>query len=113
MIDTVASTITLPMKKYQKIIKHLERCIEKQRLGQKYVQKLSGLLRSVVITVPGGLGLFTALQPTLGQPRHIRMYAPPPPPKKHKTWYIRINDTHHRSVYMRDYSPFAYVDWYT
>ena len=77
MIDTVASTITLPMKKYQKIIKYLERCIEKQRLGQKYVQKLSGLLRSVVITVPGGLGLFTALQPTLGQPRHIRMYAPP------------------------------------
>ena len=74
MINTVDHTITLPVKNSIKIIMHLENCMNKQRLGQECIQRLLGLC-SVVVAVPGTLGLFTSLQQALRQPHRILLTA--------------------------------------
>ena len=73
MINAVDHTITLPVKKSNKLIVQHENCMYKQLLGQKCIQKLLGLLHSVVVAVPGGFALFTSLQQVLRQLHRIRM----------------------------------------
>ena len=73
LIDTVAMTVTLPLEKVNKVVSQLRNCLCLKRLGYKRVQRLLGLLRSVVSAIPGGLGLFTSLKHALSLPRRIRI----------------------------------------
>ena len=103
LIDTVAMTVTFPLEKVNKVVSQLRNCLCLKRLGYKRVQKLLGLLRSVVSAIPGGLGLFTILQFALSRPRRIRMND-----TLHdelNAWLSLVQDLHLRPTHMQEIIP--------
>ena len=66
-------TVTLRLKKANKVASQLIGCLILKRLDKKRVQRLLGLLRSTGSTILGGLGLFTSLKHALSLPRRIRI----------------------------------------
>jgi hypothetical protein len=76
MIDTMAQTIELPSHRLARLHKILQSIPHSQhRTSQRKWQQLLGELRSMVLAIPGGRGLFSQLQshgPTPSLPTHPR-----------------------------------------
>jgi hypothetical protein len=65
LIDTVAQTITLPPHRVERLLEIFESLRDKKRVSLKNWHRVIGELRSMVLAIPGGRGLFSALQHTL------------------------------------------------
>jgi hypothetical protein len=62
IIDTTAKTITLPPRRSVRLLAIFDDLRDKRRIGVKLWHKVLGELRSMVLAIPGGRGLFSALQ---------------------------------------------------
>jgi hypothetical protein len=65
LIDTVAQTITLPPHRVERLLDIFDSLRDKKRVSLKNWHGIIGELRSMVLAIPGGRGLFSALQHTL------------------------------------------------
>jgi hypothetical protein len=65
LLDALAKTIELPPHRIDRLLTILNAARHKKRLGRKSVQQLLGELRSMVLGIPGGAGLFSQLQVAL------------------------------------------------
>jgi hypothetical protein len=65
LIDTVAQTITLPPHRVKRLLEIFVSLRDKKRVSLKVWHRVIGELRSMVLAIPGGRGLFSALQHTL------------------------------------------------
>ena len=61
IIDTVRETIELPNHRRLRLLSILQDLLQKRRVSLKTWQKSLGELRSMVLALPGGLGLFSSL----------------------------------------------------
>lgn len=66
IIDTVAETIELPDHRAERLSTLLEELLALRRISIKRWQKALGELRSMVLAIPGGRGLFSTLYAVLG-----------------------------------------------
>jgi len=62
LIDTVASTIMLPPHRHERLLAIFAELKGRRRVALKSWHKVLGELRSMVMAIPGGRGLFSALQ---------------------------------------------------
>ena len=62
LVDTVAKTVSLTTRKGSKLLQRFDFLRGKKRTSLKQWQKFIGELRSMVLAIPGGRGLFSALQ---------------------------------------------------
>ena len=62
IIDTENKTISLPPHKAARLLQLFEELRDKKRVSVKHWRKFLGELRSMVLAIPGGKGLFSALQ---------------------------------------------------
>ena len=67
VVDTIQKTIELPPHRKDRLLSILRTTQNKKRLGIRSVRKLLGELRSMVLGIPGGAGLFSQLQLALTQ----------------------------------------------
>jgi hypothetical protein len=65
LIDTVNKTITLPPHRVERLLQIFESLHGKKRVSLNNWHRVVGELRSMVLAIPGGRGLFNALQYTL------------------------------------------------
>lgn len=75
-IDTVAQTVTLPSHRGQRLLDILADVLGRSQVSKKQWQRLLGELRSMVLAIRGGEGLFSQLQDVLVQypsARRIRL----------------------------------------
>ena len=91
IIDTVDKTITLPPRRATRLLDIFDELRGKRRIGVKLWHKFLGELRSMVLAIPGGRGLFSALQLGL---KHA---------DKH-----RIRVTPHLRNYLNDFETLAH-----
>ncbi|KAL7571454.1 hypothetical protein ACA910_019209 [Epithemia clementina (nom. ined.)] len=66
-IDTLAGTMELPPHRQERLLTILCAVAHKKRISVKQTHKLLGELRSMVLGIPGGQGLFSQLQLALTQ----------------------------------------------
>lgn len=62
LIDTIRQTIALPAHRAARLLEIFDRLRGKTRLALKKWQQILGELRSMVLAIPGGRGLFSVLQ---------------------------------------------------
>jgi hypothetical protein len=62
LIDTVNKTITLPPHRVERLLQIFESLHGKKRVSLNNWHRVVGELRSMVLAIPGGRGLFNALQ---------------------------------------------------
>jgi hypothetical protein len=67
LIDTVNKTITLPPHRVGRLLEIFESLRGKKRVSVNNWHRVIGELRSMVLAIPGGRGLFNALQYTLSR----------------------------------------------
>jgi hypothetical protein len=77
IIDTVAQTIELPLHRAQRLIEILTHLATRKRISLSSWQQQIGELRSMVLALPGGRGLFSTLYTGLTHPNHrVRITKP-------------------------------------
>jgi hypothetical protein len=62
LIDTIQQTIELPPHRYERLLAIFDALRGRKRVAVKDWHKVLGELRSMVLAIPGGRGLFSALQ---------------------------------------------------
>lgn len=62
MIDTLEKTITLPAHRIERLLAIFDKCRCRKHISVKKWHRVLGELRSMVLALPGGRGLFNALQ---------------------------------------------------
>jgi hypothetical protein len=62
IIDTIAGTVELPPHRKERLLEILSTVRGRHRIGLKDCYRLLGELRSMVLAIPGGKGLFSQLQ---------------------------------------------------
>lgn len=62
LIDTAAQTLTLPPHRYERLCAIFDDLRGRKRVSLKTWQQVLGELRSMVLAIPGGRGLFSTLQ---------------------------------------------------
>lgn len=72
-IDTLRGTIELPARRKARLLEILGEARHRKRISTKTCQKLLGELRSMVLGLPGGSGLFSQLQHALTIARGSRV----------------------------------------
>jgi hypothetical protein len=69
ILDTVSETVELPEHRYDRLISLLSQLSRTRRISLRAWQKALGELRSMVLALPGGRGLFCTLYTGLTQPQ--------------------------------------------
>lgn len=64
-VDTLRHTIELPPHRQERLLEIIDAVRGRRRCSVKHCQKLLGELRSMVLAIPGGRGLFSQLQHSL------------------------------------------------
>ena len=62
LIDSIAETIALPEHRHQRFLEILHNLQNRRRVSLKVWHKTLGELRSMILAIPGGRGLFSTLQ---------------------------------------------------
>jgi hypothetical protein len=71
LVDTVAETISLPDHRADRLVDILSSLLQRRRISLKMWQQQLGELRSMVLAIPGGRGLFSTLYTGLTQDEAI------------------------------------------
>ncbi|KAL7576529.1 hypothetical protein ACA910_018027 [Epithemia clementina (nom. ined.)] len=72
-VDTIAGTLELPAHRKQRLLAILHAVQGRKRISLRQMHQLLGELRSMVLGVPGGQGLFSHLQVALTRCDHHRV----------------------------------------
>lgn len=70
IIDSVAESVELPEHRSIRLMDILTSLLSRKRISLSKWQKYLGELRSMILAIPGGKGLFSTLYTTLSQPSH-------------------------------------------
>ena len=88
LLDTIAGTIELPPHRKDRLLALLTSTLARKRVTTKDWHRLLGELRSMVLGIPGGRGLFSQLQVALRQQSNNRV-------RLHKEAKNQLNDFLH------------------
>jgi hypothetical protein len=77
IVDTVRETIALPLHRIERLHAILQHLLGRRRISLKMWQQQLGELRSMVLALPGGKGMFSTLYTGLIQAPHRLRITPP------------------------------------
>jgi hypothetical protein len=105
LLDTLLKTIELPPHRKARLLEILSNVRGKRRLGQQTVYKLLGELRSMVLAIPGGAGLFSQLQLALVRKDGHRVKLHSQARDQLEDFWILANDVAARPTHMSEIIP--------
>ena len=105
VVDSLRGTIELSTRKRQRLLHILDTARHKKRISKRNCQKLLGELRSMVLAISGGPGLFSQLQFALQQAEGTRVRLHRSARDHLQDLYLLALDLARRPTYLRELFP--------